>query len=71
MTEWFEKKKNEWYKLKYLWPENGWEWKIRNIINFVDDPIDDVKHKIHGLSIFGYKIYLPVWLMKGSGKEGK
>jgi hypothetical protein len=32
--------------------------------NVIDDPIDDLKHKIHGMKIFGYTIYLPGWLMR-------
>jgi len=37
-------------------------------VNVIDDPIDDLKHKIHGATIFGYKIYLPSWLM-GNNEE--
>ena len=54
-----------------FWPFKGWEWRIRNIVIYVDDPVDDVKHKIHGISIFGLKIYLPKWLMRNSGKDDK
>jgi len=33
-------------------------------IDVIDDPLDDLKHKIHGMTIFGYTIYLPSWLMR-------
>lgn len=67
-------KKSKWQEIKEyfaFWPINGWEWRIRNFENLIDDPIDDVKHKIHGMSIFGLKIYLPKWLMGGSGDPNK
>jgi len=54
-----------------FWSYKGWEWRIRNFENIVDDPIDDIKHKINGISIFGLKIRLPSWLMKGSGDPDK
>jgi hypothetical protein len=38
---------------------------IKQIENTLDDPIDDMKHKFHGMSMFGYRIYLPAILMKG------
>jgi hypothetical protein len=38
---------------------------LKQIENALDDPIDDIKHKLHGLHIMGYKIYLPSFMMKG------
>jgi hypothetical protein len=69
--EWIAKKKREWDLLVYLWPEKSWAWRIKNIGNFVDDPIDDLKHKLHGIEFMGKKYYLPAWMMAGSEKEDK
>ena len=66
--------KSKWKEIKeYIsfWPFKGWEWRIRNFENIIDDPIDDIKHKVHGLSVFGLKIRLPGWLMQGEGKPDK
>lgn len=38
---------------------------LKQIENTLDDPIDDMKHKLHGMSVFGYRLYLPAVLMKG------
>ena len=54
-----------------FWPFMGWEWRIRNFVNIVDDPIDNIKHMVHGMSVFGLVIYLPKWLMPGSGEDNK
>jgi hypothetical protein len=37
---------------------------FREFGNIIDDPIDNIKHKIHGMKIFGYTIRLPHWLMR-------
>jgi len=42
---------------------------LKWIINRLDDPFDNLKHKIHGCKVFGYRFYLPPWLMKGSPVE--
>jgi hypothetical protein len=68
---WLSKKRAEWLLLCDLWPSKSWAWRIKNIGNFVDDPIDDIKHKLHGFEFMGYKLYLPTWMMQGSGKEDK
>jgi hypothetical protein len=49
----------------------NWDWRWRNLINLVDDPVDNVKHKLHGMKIMGMTFYLPSWLMKGSGDDSK
>jgi hypothetical protein len=54
-----------------FWSYKGGEWRIRNFENIVDDLIDEIKHKINGISIFGLKIRLPSCLMKGSGDPDK
>jgi hypothetical protein len=66
--------KTKWEEIKEYyrdWKYNNWNWRWRNLENIVDDPIDDVKHKIHGAKIFGYVIRLPKWLMPGSGDDTK
>lgn len=42
-----------------------------DFFNIIDDPIDDLKHKLHGMEIFGITIRLPKWLMRGSGDPEK
>jgi hypothetical protein len=66
--------KSKWEELKDLiagWSGHPWGWRLKNIENFIDDPVDDIKHKIHGMTIFGKTFYLPRWLMKGSGNPDK
>lgn len=41
--------------------------RLRDLLNALDTPIDDLKHKIHGARIFGRTIYLPKWLMRNKG----
>lgn len=53
------------------WPLFGWKWRFRNFINIIDDPVDEIKHSINGIRIFGWEIHLPKWLMKGSGDKSK
>jgi hypothetical protein len=52
----------------------GFEIKIlKQWENFIDDPIDDLKHKLHGatIPIIKKKIMLPRWLMQGGGDPQK
>jgi len=66
--------KTKWEEIKEYyrdWKYNNWNWRWRNLENIVDDPIDDLKHKIHGAKIFGFTIRLPKWLMPGSGDDTK
>ena len=65
------KKWREWQILCKYWPEKSWAWRWKNLENFVDDPVDDLKHKLHGIEFMGHKFYLPSWLMPGAGKEDK
>jgi len=67
----FEKKLREWRMLKTFWPSKSWAWRLKNIQNFVDDPVDEIKHKLHGIEFMGKKYYLPLWMMQGSGKKDK
>lgn len=66
--------KSKWQEIKgYFrqWPAQGWGWRWRNFINLVDDPVDNLKHWLHGRRVLGLTIRLPAWLMRGSGKPGK
>lgn len=56
--------KSKWQELKELVKNPSW----REFINFIDDPWDDLKHKINGMKIFGYTIRIP---MRGSGNPDK
>ncbi|MEJ5360208.1 MAG: hypothetical protein WHT06_16220 [Desulfobacterales bacterium] len=67
--EWWEKKKEEWRKLCNEWGASSWKRRLRLLENLIDDPVDDLKHKIHGAKIFGVRIYLPRWLMRGAGRR--
>jgi hypothetical protein len=60
-------KKSKWQEIKEFFGNPTWN----NAENIVDDPVDDIKHKLHGLTIFGWTFYLPSWLMGGSGKDDK
>lgn len=66
--------KKKWKELKAFvqgWPSADWDWRLRNLENLVDDPVDDLKHKLHGLKIGPWTLYLPRWLMRGSGDNTK
>jgi len=67
-------KLSKWQELKLyflLWPYESWGWRWRNLENLVDDPVDDLKHWLHGRKVLGFTIRLPQWLMQGSGKPDK
>lgn len=55
----------------FLFEKRNIEHAYKDFTNILDGPIDGLKHKIHGMKLFGKTIYLPQWLMKGSGKENK
>ena len=47
-----------------LWPRMGWGWRLRNLENIVDDPIDRLKERLHGMHLpFGYELNIS-FLMK-------
>lgn len=48
--------------------KESWDWRYRNFINLIDDPVDDVKHWLNGRKILGYTIRIP---MRGSGDDTK
>lgn len=63
---------SKWEELKKLFrPGESAEWRLRNFMNLIDDPIDDLKHKIHGAKVLGVRIHLPDWLMRGRGDPDK
>lgn len=55
----------------YFFKKEGIVDAFNDFINLIDDPIDDFKHRLHGMKIFGYTIRLPKWLMRGSGDPTK
>jgi hypothetical protein len=67
-------KKSKWDEFTdYLtqFGSQSWDWRFRNVVNLIDDPVDDLKHKINGMQILGMTFYLPSWLMKNSGDDSK
>ena len=57
MNAYLEKKKLELEKLFNFWPIYGWDWRFRNTVNFLDDPVDWVKEFFHGMRLpFGYEL---------------
>lgn len=56
---------------RYLFEKRDIGHAFSDFFNLIDDPIDDLKHKIHGMKIFGITIRLPKWLVSGSGDPEK
>jgi hypothetical protein len=54
-----------------LFEKKSIEHAFSDFFNIIDDPVDDIKHKLHGMKIFGITIRLPKWLMRGSGNPEK
>lgn len=61
--EWYQKKKVEVREFFAGWSKWSWRKRIDKAENIVDDPVDDIKHKIHGAKIFGVRIWLPSWML--------
>lgn len=57
--------------LALLEPGRDADWRLRNLENLLDDPVDDVKHRLHGMRIGAYRMFLPHALMRGSGNPCK
>ncbi|MEJ5357605.1 MAG: tetratricopeptide repeat protein [Desulfobacterales bacterium] len=53
--------------LALLEPGRDADWRLRNLENLLDDPVDDVKHRLHGMRIGAYRMFLPGAWMHGSG----
>jgi hypothetical protein len=65
-------KKTKWQEFKELFkPDRSISWRWRNFVNLIDDPVDNFKHWLNGLTVFGYKIRLPDWLMRGRDRPDK
>lgn len=40
-----------------LYGTKTWGWRLKKFINIIDDPIDWVKEKLHGMNLpFGYEL---------------
>lgn len=50
-------KKDEFEELIKRWPTASWDWRMRNLENLIDDPIDKFKEWLHGHPLpFGYEL---------------
>ena len=67
----FNKKLDEIKRLVSGWKDHDWKWRVDNVENVVDDPVDDLKHKLHGLKIGPWTLRLPSWLMSNSKDKTK
>ncbi len=52
-------------------PGRDADWRLRNLENLLDDPVDDVKHRLHGMRLGAHRMFLPRVLMRGSGDPCK
>lgn len=34
-------------------------WRLRNLENLLDDPVDDLKHRLHGMPFGDQRVFLP------------
>lgn len=59
--------KRKWNEIKeYItrWPRETWAWRAKKLENIVDDPVDDLKHTLHGLKLpFGYRLNISFLMM--------
>ena len=69
LSELFEKKKEEF--LTILQPGQKPEDLFKRFINMIDDPFDDFKHEVHGMRLFGYRVFWWEGFMKGAGDPCK
>lgn len=67
--DWYKKKREDF--LEIIKSKEGGKEQFKDFINLIDDPFDDLKHEIHGMEMLGYRVYLPNWLMMGSGNPCK
>lgn len=52
-------------------PGRDADWRLRNLENLLDDPVDDLKHRLHGMRFGDQRVFLPRALMPGSGNPCK
>lgn len=69
LSEFLEKKKDEF--LVVIQPGQSPEVSFKRFINMIDDPFDDFKHEIHGMKLFGYRVFWPEGFMRGAGDPCK
>lgn len=69
LDELFEKKKSDF--LAMLQPGRKPSEVFKKFINMIDDPVDDLKHEVHGMVWFGRRIFWPEGFMQGSGDPCK
>ena len=67
---WLERARHEWSEI-FRPGSYGCRWRLRQVVNFLDTPWDDLKHKVHGMRVFGWTVRLPKWMMRGSGEDSK
>jgi hypothetical protein len=60
---WYNRKKAAISKI--IRSKQGWKKQLKDVENLIDDPVDDLKHKVHGMKMLGYRVYLPKFLMSG------
>lgn len=68
-NELFEKKKADF--LAMLQPGQKPGEVFKKFINMIDDPVDDLKHEVHGMVLFGRRIYWREGIMQGAGDPCK
>jgi tetratricopeptide (TPR) repeat protein len=69
LNELFEKKKADF--LAMLKPGQKPGDVFKKFINMIDDPVDDLKHEVHGMVLFGRRIFWPEGFMQGAGDPCK
>ena len=69
LSELFEKKRADF--LAMLQPGQKPGEVFKKFINMIDDPVDDLKHEVHGMTLFGYRFYWWEGFMKGAGDPCK
>jgi len=69
LDELFEKKKADF--LAMLQPGQKPGEVFKKFINMIDDPVDDLKHEVHGMVLFGRRIFWPEGFMQGAGDPCK
>jgi tetratricopeptide (TPR) repeat protein len=69
LSEFLGKKRSE--LLAVLQPGQKPEVVFKRFINMIDDPFDDFKHEVHGMKVFGYRVFWPEGFMRGAGDPCK